>query len=363
MTDYIDLVLNEQYATDLMFYEYLEEQLVAEANFMFACLENNIILEAPTDVNKGAFGVWDKIVSFLKTLMAKFTGDVDKIIESNKEFVQNDVPKIASYDFKELKVKCIPYWVGANDTKGLVDDILNSLQKKPTNPDDIAKYSSREEVEKYDNFANVRIEGKSYAEAAKIKFAGGMKATDMPEAKIYENDEFKRIVTTNMIPFVTKFSERHNEIKGHTTKLINIVNKIKTELNNKKTVGESFSLLENAFFRDTDLQHCINGHILFEADENQQQDNKPSQNEKSEQKEKPESEMKVNKVQDTSDKPEKVGNLSKGLEGFEKHATQLAELVVAAEMSVNLNAYNSYISILKGIVGARGEKTKKEEKK
>ena len=163
MTDYIDLVLTEQYSVDLLFYEYLQEQLTAEANFMFACFENNVILEAPTDIKDKLSNIWDKIVNFIKTLIAKFKGDADKLIELNEDFVKNKVPKIPSYDFTGLKVKCIPYW-DANDTDGLFDSVFSSLQKKPTNPDDITKYSSREEVENYGNFAKIKIEKKSYAE-------------------------------------------------------------------------------------------------------------------------------------------------------------------------------------------------------
>lgn len=344
MTNYIQMVLDEQYTIDMIYFECLESQLSAEAEFMLACLENNVILEAP-DVVGTVKNIWDRIIAFIQSLFGKFESESDELVKKYSGFIKNKISKIPSYDFTGLSVPCIPYWL-AGDTSKITTDAINSLKKRPTSPEELDRLSSNDEVEKYDNFANIGINGLKFSKSAKIKFLAGAKATKIPESRIYKDDEFKNIVTQHMIPYVINYGDKVKRIKQSKDNLKNEIRKIKTEVERSKPVGESFSLLENALFKDTELKYCINSHILFEADvKNQTQT--------------PEAKMKLNKVYDSRPNEPTSRPMNK-LEGFYKHATKLVNIVIAAEMTASVKILLAYIGILKGIIDAREPKPAKK---
>ena len=350
--DYIKESLKHQYEIDRAYYESILEDMEIESDFLLTALENNIILEAE-DPSKDSF--WDKFITNVNKLFEKFRISLTNLVDDNEKFVTEELPKIANFDFTGLSTSVIPYW-NNTDVPRINQKIRNDLvplldSKKPT-PDKISDLSSRESIEKYNKFGELLIDGKTFAESVKIRFLYGFKQNEPFQAIVLgssdkdnaKSNEFKSICVNNMLPYVTDYKRTIREVQESNNSLKREIAEYRQKLKSQ-SIGESFSILENTLFKNTELFYCLNHDVLFEAEgEQTTSDSTP----------------KLNKVQDST---KGEGNKSGGnpYKNYAKITAQLINIAIAAEMTSKEQIYKSYMAVLKGVYNARNPKNEKNK--
>lgn len=355
--NYVEEAINCSIYTDQLFYEEILEQLDVERDFMVSCLENNIILEAeaPTGEKKG--GWLHTIKETIKKIFEAFINKVKELFNNDQKWLKDNLPKLQGINFDGLNVTTLPYW--KMDVSNITG-ILNSLQKEITNikmnDPKLKSLQSREEVEKYGEFKKYVKRKGTFADGIKQVF----KVADIEETKPVElgGNALKKQCLGDMSKYVVAYNTTVlPSLKSSYNNFNNMLNNVERELNKRKSVGESFCVLENASYCDTDLSLCLNSDILFEADgpATKPEEKKEAQS--------------LNKVEDTSkeqptgqntpdggkDKPV-AKDASTEYYNYLKHAIQLNQIAIAAAMTACEEKYKAYMSILKGVISARGSK-------
>jgi len=341
---YLEEAISCSIFTDQMFYEGILEQLDIERDFMLSCLENNIILEADGGEKKTN---WIRaIIDFIKNLFKKFSEKVAELFDNDGPWIRNNLPKVKTLNYKGLKVNTLEYW--KIDTSNIINT-LNEFQREITTikPGDsrIQKLQSREDVEKSGPFKKYVRRNSTFSDGIKAYFKTS--DTNEPKTVTLEGDNLKKYCTGEMSKYVVEYnSTLLPSLKNTYNNFEKMLSNVERELNKTQSVGESFCVLENAYYKDTELSLCSNADIIFEATNNddvplnkvQSTDNNDNDNNNSD-----------NKNNNNTPKNENVEYYN-----YLKHVIQLNQLALAAAMTACEERYRAYMSILKGVVSARG---------
>lgn len=334
MTDYTKLLLEKHTALAEEFYDLLLETANDESEYLLACLENNIILEADENqsgTGQKKVGWFRKLIEVVKALFEKFFNKNTGLIKENEKWLNENKDVFKNINYEQLKAKVQLLGENAkNDLVGIPTRTEKMIDLKYANS---SKFESKEDVENFGEFQKIKIKDKSFAESCKIRFYGGTK--DIPEPVVLAGNELKKFVINGVLPFVTLYKNDVKELQQHIDYFSNRVKNIENELKRRGETLESFCILENCTFDDTDLRYCYNYHIVKEES---------SDDKKEEQKPTDDKDMKVNSVVNTNVESEKSDNLK-----YLRYAIQLHQTVLTTWMSTEESLYINYMALLKNI--------------
>ena len=365
--NYIEEAINSELLSDQLFNDSILEQMDIERDFMLACLENNIILEAETPESDKK-GNWLKIIiENIKRIFTKFIEKAKDLFKNDEKWISDNIPKLKDLDFNGLKVDIIPYW--KIDSREITS-VLSSLQKEVNN----IKYGDarlkdlqdREKVENSGQFKKYVRKNGNFADGIKSYFKTG--ENNEPKPVKLENDQLKIICVNQMSRYVNEYnSTLLPSLKSSYDNFNNMLNKIEKEISRNKPVGESFCVIENAYYTDTELTLCMNYNTLFEADGANTTQPKSNEQKKPENKDTVDKSS-LNKVEDTSKNSNNNSNNNDNTNNntnkdgntqyytYLKHVVQLNQLAIAAALTACEERYRAYMSVLRGVVAARGSK-------
>ena len=355
--DYLAEAMDNVLLSDQLFYDEILEQMDVERDFMMACIENNIILEAesPSSENKGG---WLKaIIENIKRIFNKFLENIKALFDNDEKWIAENLPKLKNLNFEGLKVNVLPYW--QLDTKAITNT-LSDLQREINNIKHgdarLKNLQDREDVEQSGNFKKYVPKHGTFADGIKVYFKIG--ETNEPKPVTLEGDGLKIVCVNQMTRFVNEFnSTLLPSLKTSHNNLTNLLNNAERELSRSTNVSEAFCIIENAYYSDTDLSLCSNFELLFEADNPNKKDDgeKPVLNKVENTSTNNNDNNAVNKS-DNNDSNKPVKNVNVLYYTYLKHVIQLNQLAVAAAITACEERYRAYMSILKGVVNANSSK-------
>lgn len=361
--NYFEKALESVLFSDQLYHEEVLEQLNIERDFMISCLENYIILEAETD-NNNKKGNWlEAIMNAIKGIFNKFIQVSQELFTNDSDWIKNNIPKLANINYNGLKVETLQYWTVKPEQ---IMATLNDLQKEISafKPGDtkLAELQTREDIENYGAFKKYKKRNQSFADSIKAKFKTNEE--NAPKSIVLENDALKQQCVGEMARYVTTYNTTLlSSLKSTYNNFNRMLKNVERELKSRNALSESFCILENAYYSDTELRFCSNYSSVFEA-ENEQNNNTQTNNNQNNNTDKKES---LNKVQDTSKNNDNNQNNntqnnnapkdnSSEYYNYTRIAIQLNQLALTAAMTACEEKYRAYMSILKGVVGARKSK-------
>lgn len=368
--NYIEEAINSELLSDQLFNDSILEQMDVERDFMLACLENNIILEAEAPESDKKSNWLKTIIENIKNIFNKFIQNVQDLFKNDEKWIADNIPKLKDLDFNGLKVDIIPYW--KLDEKKITAT-LNSLQKEVNNMKygdaRLRNLQDREDVENSGEFKKYIRKNGNFADGIKSYFKTG--ENNEPKPVKLEGDSLKIICVNQMSRYVNEYnSTLLPSLKSSYNNFNNMLSRIEKEISRNKPVGESFCVIENAYYTDTELTLCMNYNTLFEADGDNNTQPKSNEQNKTENKNTTDKST-LNKVEDTSDKNDNNNsnqsntndtNNNTNKDGntqyytYLKHVVQLNQLAIAAALTACEERYRAYMSVLRGVVAARGSK-------
>ena len=174
---------------------------------------------------------------------------------------------------------------------------------------------------------------------------------------LYKAEAVKKQCVGVLLPYVhdyrTKTTSDLKTLKGSVDNAIKNIERMIKNSQTKESVGESFCLIENALYKDTDLRYCMNSHILFE-DTNNTDDKKENLNGSV-------SDSKNDKY-DGNDMVKRFENKSSKELEYAKNIMKIFQVAIASAFTAVEEKYRQSMKVLRGVMKARGPKESKEIK-
>jgi len=363
--------------SDELFYEEILEQVNVERDFMLSCFENNIILEAeaPSSENKGN---WiRKIIDTIKSIFNKFLENVTNLFRNDEKWISQNIPKLKDLNFNDLKVTVLPYWnLDTKDITGALSELQREINNMKYGDARLKNLQDRADVEQFGAFKKYTPKNGSFTDGIKAFFKTGEKNEPKPVTLV--GDQLKIVCVNQMSRYVNEFnSTLLPSLKSSYNNYTRLLSNVEKELSRSNNLKESFCIIENSFYVDTELSLCSNFNKVFEAtvsneknrngkaiidlDNNEHENvtNKNTNQNQNNQKD----DTPLNKVEDTSkdnnsnqNDNTKPTNNNGNIQYYTylKHVIQLNQIAIAAAITACEERYRSYMSILRGVVSARG---------
>lgn len=276
--DYCSEVTKSFIFTDALLHSAILEQMEAESDLIRACLEGlDILTEADENDTAQAKtrSVWEKIKEFFKQLFSIFTDKTKQLFATNKKWMDANFNKLDKIDYSKVSIEMIPYWnVDLNKAKSEILSISKTFANLGKTEENLKKYSDfntlkNEVLKNYlDENGDLTNGLKNFYRVGNAK--GPLKAETVSGRRLAELvKEMKAFCFTydkNVLPMLNScrasIEQEIQRIEAAT-----------------KTVTEGFCLVENAYYRDTDLKYIPGYQVLFEAEQsaNNQQQNQNNQ--------------------------------------------------------------------------------------
>lgn len=362
--NYLEEAISSSLISDQLFYEEILEQSNIERDFMLACFENNIILEADAPESEKKGNWLQQIIGAIKNIFNKFIENTQNLFKNDEKWIKDNIPKLKSINYDGLNVNVLPYWkLKTSD----ITNTLNNLQKEinafKIGDRKLANLGSREQVEQYGEFKKYVKRNGTFADGIKAYFKVG--ETNTPNPVSLSGNALKMQCVNEMGKYVAEYnSTLLPTLKSNYNNFTQMLNNVDRQLKQSKPVGESFCVIENAYYGDTELAFCSNYNMLFEADANKIPANNNNNNQTNN-----DNKPVLNKVEDTSsdnndtNTDTSTGQNAKNVTSkgnteyynYLKNAIQLNQIAVAAALTACEERYRAYMSILRGVVGARSK--------
>lgn len=360
MTDYTLKALDFQLESTRQLQSILFNQMERESDFILSCLESmSIVMEAETTNDNDKRNFFEKIIDFIKKIFGVFTEKTKTLFKNNKEWLDDNIPKLDHMDYSGLEIELLPYWVmNTSKMESAAKQILDKMNKemRNVNPE---RHKDMENV-KNDIFAQYLDEEDSLAGGFKNFFRVGKAKGPIKPVTIKDN-ELKSKAKSEFANYCRKYD---TAISPTVQRLLNQAQtnfKMASDmLNKKEAMKENFCLIEGAFYSETDLAYCEN-FVVLEADQNEKKEEKKPEKPVDD---KDRSPTKVN-VTDHGSKQnaqthDKLNALSTEQLSVAKNIAQVAQMAIAAYMTVAEERFHVYLSALKQIISARGPKGEKK---
>lgn len=335
--------------------ELLLEQMALESEFIRNSCGANIILEADANEvekkkDEKQKTLFERIKAFFERVLEMFKERTNELSKRDKPFIDSlgNGEKFDDIDFGPLKIEMTPYWTGC-DLKEM-DAILSKIRalidinKIPSNGDMSTNsiISSNQELSQFISDDTAFVNG--IQKYFKVK-----KSSTKPV--LIQGDDFKKLCKDDFLTYVKDYhGEAIKNMQNNKNAIVNASNKIQNMIKNKQSkeaASESFCVIENSLYIDTDLKYCINSNAVFEA-ETTTNDNDKKEEEKdhlefiNEEKDKNTGNDIVRKFKDSSDTE---------LE-YAKNILQINEIALTSAMTVAQNKYNMYMKAIRGVINA-----------
>lgn len=347
----INKLLSEQYQSDVEFYEYLQEKMEIEADFMMACMENNVLMEAENQNKESwldkAKAVIDKVINmFLTKLNDIVKGDKIRWFNDNKD-------KFTNLDYSGLSTSLVPRWNFS--TQDIIDTVNNvmkmGLDQYWPNPNEYERLSSREEVEKYKEFGKITINGMTFAESIKIKFSGG--TNKIPNPIVVDeksNPTLQSICINQAIPYISSYSTKWTRFaRDVANEYGRIIRRMDSELKkrDKKNLKESYLYLEECMMDESSLAYLCEAEGVVNDTKTDKTSSEPP---------------KVGQVIDKKEVNEQIKNVSTAELRYRKNIMSLCQITITSALTEIETRFNVYMNLLENIYKARKEEINKSSK-
>lgn len=340
---------------DIMF-----EQMERESEFIISSLENMMIVvnEAVQD-NQKKRNIFQRIIDFIKRIFRAFTEKTKSLFATNKEWLEENAPKLKNLNYDGLELTIVPFWsFNTNKTKEIDNNISNVFRNLRNNPSEAEKYKDLDDM-KQKLFNKYSDENGDLTNGFKNFFRTGNPKTVKPVT--LKNNELKNKVIQEFIPYCMNY-QSGTKIVSDQIKIMENEIKLVENIMDKKSINESYCLIEDCYFSETELVYCGN-YIVTEAENQSTEQNK--QNQQTTNQNNNPSPTKV-EVKDYGDKEtverkdeyEKFN--SKQLTAI-KNLLQIQQTFIAAVMTVMEEKYNVYMKSMKQILSARGKNKAKQK--
>lgn len=343
----------EEYTNDLL------AVMEAEAEFMLACLESMEIVDGLDALMeaKQKPSLWEKIKEFFKNLFSVFTNKVNKLTQRDLKWLNEKSTQLKNANIEGITIELLPLWnMSVNKIKNETQNNINRLFKEMTTLQrvaintpkvkDLAKFSILKKYDKgygglegYKNYLRVG----NTSDPKKVKLEGSQLKQLIPVFIDYCMNYEKEIVPF----FKSQLSYVERETKAIESKL--------------KSIKESYILVENCNFVDSELKYCNGFEKITEADEKSKDKSTTGVTDitvnKEEKKEEANSNNKNDNGKNNDVKEDYYKNNTKAeLKYFNEGLAEI-KLTITAAMTVLEEKYVMYMKVLRAIAG----ETKKEE--
>ncbi len=357
--DYTIESLQFQLNSEREYSRILFEQMERESSFMMRCIENMVVITEAEEVsktnNEEKKGFFQRIIDFIRKLFGIFEEKVIKVVNRDKQWLEDNSEKLQSMDYSGIEIEeIIPFW--QYDVTKMANDFTNRLNKAKEIP---AIYS------KMDGGDNKAIHKKYFsdfyaddqqpiADGFKNKFRTGKPET--PKYVSLSGEELKNKVLNTFKPYCMSYrQEIKSKINDLSDKLISNIQLITKELERRKSVSESYCLLEGLTFNESLI--CMENYSVLleektEADNNssEKSDNE-NDSKKNEDKINPTS-IKVSKSKSKEEMDTKNKLKNKGDTKLKAMQTYygIMQTMLSAIYTVAEETYTVYINVMKKIV-------------
>lgn len=361
--NYIEEALIADLLSDQLYNEELLEQLDVEQDFMLSCLENNIILEAETPDNSNSKkGGWlSTIKETIKRVFNKFLEALAELVRNDEKWIKDNLPKIPNINFDGLSVTTLAYnTIDINKIRADLNTLQDAITQYKSSRRALNNLQTREQIENSRPFNSFnRNKNMAFADRIKIYFKTG----DGTESKkiTLSGNELKNMCVGEMSKYVAAYNTTISPaFKASYNNFTKLLDQVEKELQTVSNVKESFCVIENAYYADTELRLCSNYEAIFEAENDQ---SAQQQNNDAQKKEEP-----LNKIQNANkndeNQPKNANPVGDKIEkdansqyyNYVKIAIQLNMVALTAAMTACEEKYRAYMSILRGVVAERGKK-------
>ena len=344
------------------FREMLIERMEFESKFMTTCLEDfHIMLEdAGSTVKKTGESLWDKIKKFFAGIFGVFKSTSEKLFANNKEWLDTNYNKFDKIDYTNIKIEMLPFWwdPSLDKCKGIVSQIEQKLKNVATSKNNTKQYKDIKDLkekllkEYVDENGDLTNGLKNIYRVGNAR--GPLKTVNVEGNQLREQALHMRDYCFNYGKDVSTYI---SNLMRNAEKEIQVIEKMMTTAPTQPT-KESFCLVENALYKDTELAYCDN-FIVLEADENAQNTNKEGVKEKDGSTTNP-TEVKV--VNKENKNQQKEDNMKQQYNGqgynelaFAKSVVQVYQLSITALMTVLEERFSAYIKALHHIIDEGGK--------
>lgn len=361
--NYTELTLSFQLEANREFQSILFEQMDRESDFILSCLESMVVTMEAVENGETKRNFFQKIIDFIKKLFGLFSEKAKTLIQSNKQWLDENADKLSKLNYDSLEIQMIPFW---NRSSNDIIAEVNKILTKSTN-------SLKGNIDRFKDMKNVKEElFKEYLDengeltgGLKNNFRVGaskgpiktvqLKDTDLKNRVVGEFVKYCQTYGSTVVPAITKLS---NDI---TRVLDGIDKNIKT----KSPVKESFCLVEGDIYSNTELVYCEN-FIVLEA-EQPAEDKKPDSSNTNDKKQSPTKvEVTDHGDKENAEKQDKLNSMSSTELTVAKNIAQVSHIAFSAALTVLEERNSAYMNAMKQILSARKntlEKTADENKK
>lgn len=357
--DYTLETLNFHLEAAREFNSMLFEQMERESDFILSCLENMTVIMEATNNDEDKRNFFQKIIDFIKRLFGVFTEKAKNIVQTNQKWMDENFPKMDKFDFDGLEIDMVPFWsMDVNNMSSEATKVMNKIQSVIKN-NDAAKYKDMENV-KTELFKEYLDENGELAGGFKNFYRVGNARGPLKTVNLKGNELRTKVLgdfrayclgyKSTVIPAIKKLADTADQD----------FKRINDTLKRKQPTQESFCLVEDLPYSQTDLVYCEN-FVVLEAEQPAQdkKDDKPQQ-QNNDNKDKPVSATKVQMTdhgsKENAEKQQELDGLSSDQLAFAKNVAQVSQISISAFMTVAEERFNAYLNATKQIVKARAGK-------
>lgn len=350
---YIEQAYNSIFVNESLLYESLLDHMEVESDFIYTCIENNIITEAVgSNIGERWKAFVERIKEFFKNLFNSFKKKGEELFKVNEKWITENINKVDNIDYTGLNAEVIPFWnMSTDDINKILDELSLTIKNIPSDTQ-LEKLNDKSAIENSPPFDKYTKNGESFKDGLQKCFMVGI-GKKLDKVTIEDNDlgnkcktTFRDYVVEYKSDIMTKLQAKINKMNQSMDAVTNLLKASSTN------VTESFCLLENCAYADTELRYCSNFKSLLEA-ENGNQDDKDKPN--------------VRSVEVTDDNNPKDGdggndfkNKSSAQLSYLQNVISLNQIALATAMTVYETKFSVYLKVLKSVVNARAKTTTKK---
>jgi hypothetical protein len=356
--DYVQETLRFNHQINREFNDVVLEQMDYESDFILTVLEHMEVVTEASKMGEKMKAIFQKVIDFLKKIFGLFTKKVKEIVDRDKQWLSQNKQALSQADYDGLEISMTPYWTQSMNES---QSVLNTLTDLDVNSSRLKTWTdvnkSTEEYRKK-HMSKFIDENGELASGLKNVFRVGKSQGPIKPVVIAENalktqinNEFHKYCVGYQSNVVRIAQQKTNDIERRLKTIIQEI-----ERRDRQSVAESYVMVEDATYAETEVALCENFSVLMEAEQPASGSDKDKQ-----------SPSKVTLTDEKKEEAKKNGestsNADKGDAQlrFEKMLAGNAQMAVSAFLTVSEEKYSAYMNAMRQVVSARKPKKEKDE--
>jgi hypothetical protein len=266
--NYSTQTLDFQLGIEKEFNEVILKQMLTESLYMRTTLENMVILtEAVSPESAEAKkGIFIRIKEFIMKIFRLFTEKIKVLSQSNKEWLETNKDNFNKLNYSGLQLEILPFW--NVDFKSRLNDVKNEIDKLMNTSNSSGMKEEYKDIDavKKSLFKLHLDEDGDLANGAKNYFRVGKSDNKSVRPTSLAADELKKRIIEDFHPYCLNYSTAtYTQVKALMDSVSKQLDFISNSLGAKQSAEpakESFCIIENALFSDTNLMYATNLVVL-----------------------------------------------------------------------------------------------------